>query len=209
MNDNDAYHNNYILNHQSDIFNQKDLSRRELPYSQKAHISSISNQARSNFITWDDSNDGANLTIPNNTSRKRFIISRQPMKLKHKKLEEKLYSVDDVPNNTNGNQKNKETLFMGNYEGDEYKIKKEKNKDYNPNIYFKTKKPAQIKIEQFYGNLRRRNKPAIQRTRTDEKQYNTIKESLEYFASLPYWDIEEEVLKEVKQALKAVKEATN
>lgn len=28
-------------------------------------------------------------------------------------------------------------------------------------------------------------------------------------ASLPYWDIEEEALKEVKQALKAVQEATN
>ena len=174
MNDNDAYHNNYVLNHQSDIFNQKDLSRREVPYSQKAHISNISNQTTSNFITWDDSNDRANLTIPNNTSRKKFIISRPTMKLKHKKLEEKLYSVDDVPNNTNGNQKNKETLFMGNYDGDEYKIKKEKNKEYNPNIYFKTKKPAQIKIEQFYGNLRRRNKPAIQRTKTEEKQYNTI-----------------------------------
>ena len=170
----DEYHNNYTLNHQSDIFNQKDLSRREVPYSQKAHNPNISNRASCNFMNWDDSNNSANLTIPNNSSRKKFIISRQPMKLKHKKFEEKLYSVDDLPNNTNANQKNKETLFMGNYEGDEYKIKKEKNKEYNPNLYFKTKKPSQIKIEQFYGNLRKRNKPAIQRTKTEDKQYNTI-----------------------------------
>lgn len=42
-----------------------------------------------------------------------------------------------------------------------------------------------------------------------QKQYETIKNALEYFTSLPYWDIEEEALKEVKQALKAVQEATN
>ena len=129
MSEKDAYHNNYTLSPQSDIFNQKELNGREIPYSQKANISNNSNKITSNFITWDDSNDRANLKIPNNSSIKKFINSRQVTKLKHKKLEEKLYIVDDVPNNTNYNKKNKETLFMGNYDGDEYKIKKEKYKE--------------------------------------------------------------------------------
>ena len=35
-------------------------------------------------------------------------------------------------------------------------------------------------------------------------QFETIKSSLEYFADLPWWDIEPEQLAEVKEALKAV-----
>ena len=35
-------------------------------------------------------------------------------------------------------------------------------------------------------------------------QFETIKSSLEYFADLPWWDIEPEQLEEVKEALKAV-----
>ena len=38
-------------------------------------------------------------------------------------------------------------------------------------------------------------------------QFETIKNALEYFADLPWWDIEEEQLEEVKEALKAVKAA--
>lgn len=36
------------------------------------------------------------------------------------------------------------------------------------------------------------------------EQFETIKNSLEYFADLPWWDIEPEQLAEVKEALNAV-----
>lgn len=36
------------------------------------------------------------------------------------------------------------------------------------------------------------------------EQYETIKQSLEYFAELPWWDIEEEDREKIKDALKAV-----
>ena len=36
------------------------------------------------------------------------------------------------------------------------------------------------------------------------EQFATIKNALEYFADLPWWDIEEEQLEEVKEALKAI-----
>lgn len=38
-------------------------------------------------------------------------------------------------------------------------------------------------------------------------QFNTIKGSLEYFAELPWWDIEPDQLAEIKAALKAVRAA--
>ena len=76
-------------------------------------------------------------------------------------------------NNLNNNRGQKETLFIGDYNGDEYKVKKEKTADYNPDNYYKKKNPAQIKIEQLYGNAGRRNKSAIRRTKTDDNNVNT------------------------------------
>lgn len=37
-----------------------------------------------------------------------------------------------------------------------------------------------------------------------EKQYEVIKDSLEYFAKLPWWDIEDEQREEIIDALQAV-----
>ena len=85
-----------------------------------------------------------------------------------------LYSVDDGSIKAKNNKYQAETLFLGNYEGNEYKIKRDKSKEYNPDSYYKIKKPAQIKIEQIYGGEIKKNKPAIQRTKTEEKNYNSI-----------------------------------
>ena len=170
----EAFQRNFLLNHQSDIFNQKDLKRPEAPYSQKAHNPNITNKTSCNFLSWDDSKNFNNtISFPNHSMKKRFQFSRV-IKKKPKNLEEKLYSVDELPRKTCYTLGQKETLFMGNYDGEEFKIKKEKPKEYNPDIYFKTKKPEQIKIEQIYGHEVKRKKPALQRTKTEEKRYNTI-----------------------------------
>lgn len=68
--------------------------------------------------------------------------------------------------------------------------------------------PNKRELNKFIYKLHNREKGYKQIVCT-QKQYETIKNALEYFTSLPYWDIEEEALKEVKQALKAVQEATN
>ena len=51
------------------------------------------------------------------------------------------------PSNNINSSRGKKTLFIGDYNGDKYKVKKEKIKDYNPDKYCKKKKQAQIKIE--------------------------------------------------------------
>ena len=167
----EAYQKNYIINHQSDIFNQKNLERKEIPYSQKAHNPNGSNKTSFDFLTWNEINNN-NYTIPTKGKKYKFNLIK-PIK-KSKNFSEKLYSVDDSSIKTSNNKRQKETLFMGNYEGNEYKIKKDKSKEYNPDLYYKRKKPAEIKIEQIYGNVKRRNKPAIHRTKTEDKNYNTI-----------------------------------
>ena len=44
----------------------------------------------------------------------------------HQKFEEKLYS-NEPKKNIDNSRGQKETLFLGNYEGNEYKIKKDKS----------------------------------------------------------------------------------
>ena len=174
MTETDACQRNFTLNHQSDIFNQKDLTRKEIPYSQKAHNPNVSNKTTCNFMTWEDSKNINNTisSLPNHSRKKRILCSRQITKPKN--FEEKLYRVDDLPRKTFNYLGQKETLFMGDYEGNEYKIKKGKTIAYNPNLYFKMKKPNQVKLEQVYGHIIQRKKPAIQRTKTEEKRYNTL-----------------------------------
>ena len=174
MTEADACRRNFTLNHQSDIFNQKDLTSKEFQYSQKAHNPNVSNKTSCNFMTWEDSKNFNNTisSLPNYSRKKRIFCSRQIAKPKN--FEEKLYRVDDLPKKTFNYLGQRETLFMGDYEGNEYKIKKAKTNEYNPNLYFKMKKPNQVKLEQIYGHISQRKKPAIQRTKTEEKRYNTL-----------------------------------
>ena len=162
-------------NQQSDIFNQKDLNNLpEMTYSQKAHNPEIFNKTSCDFLAWKkvSKKDEELFEIRSHSMKKRIPKSRQVQKPKN--FEEKLYSVDDIPKKTDVNLGQKETLLLGDYEGKEYKIKKEKTSEYNPNLYYKKKKPAQIKIEQIYGQRNKEKKPAILRMKTDDKQYNTL-----------------------------------
>ena len=168
MSDVSAYQKNYLLNHQSDIFNQKAMTRPEPFYSQKMHRANSSNRTSFNFLDWDESKvvNTPIITKPNHTRNK------PQCQVKPKNFHEKLFSFDDQRKvKADRNQIN--TFSMGDYQGEEYKIKKQKTSSYNPGLYYKAKKPFQLKMEQIYGeDTIRKNKPAIHRTRTEEKCLN-------------------------------------
>ena len=179
MSEQDARLKNYNFNYQSDIFNQKAPVKEEYNYSHKGFQPNKSNKSSFNFLSWEDNktsiNQPSSKPIQNHIKRNQNI-EKQSQKL-HQNFEQKLYGNEPKPNIEN-NRGQKETLFLGNYEGEEYKIKREKNTDYNPNLYYKTKKPSQVKKEQAFGITNARNKPAIQRGKIDDKivEKNKIKE---------------------------------
>ena len=168
MSEIDAYHKNFIFNQQSDIFNQKASGRPEVTYFHKAQQSAINNKTSFNFLSWEESKNNNEATPISKKSRNKPNYNSKI----HKNFQEKMYTFEPS-NNLNNNRGQKETLFIGDYNGDEYKVKKEKTTDYNPDNYYKKKNPAQIKIEQLYGNVGRRNKSAIRRTKTDDNNVNT------------------------------------
>ena len=160
----------YLFNHQSDIFNLKSMTRPEPFYSQKAHRANSTNRTSYNFLDWDDSKF---VNPPIKTSKKLNHTRNKPLcQMKHKNFQEKLFSVDDqIKVKADKNQIN--TFSMGDYEGKEYKIKKQKTCDYNPGLYYKLKRPSHLKMEQIYGeDTIRKNRPAIHRTKTEERSLN-------------------------------------
>ncbi len=166
----EACKQNYLFNHQSDIFNLKSMTRPEPFYSQKAHRANSTNRTSFNFMDWDDTKF---VNPPIKTNKKLNHTRNKPLcHMKHKNFQEKLFSVDDqIKVKADRNQIN--TFSMGDYEGKEYKIKKQKTCDYNPDLYYKTKRPSQLKMEQIYGeDTIRKNKPAIHRTKTEERSLN-------------------------------------
>ena len=163
MTDQDAYSKNFAFNYQSDIFNQKAPSKPEYNYSHKGFQPTNSNQISYNFLSWDQPK--SNVPVKNSKIKRDHD---QPKQTTHNKFEEKLYS-NEPKKNIENNRGQKETLFLGNYEGEEYKVKRQKGNDYNPNLYYKTKKPEQVKIEQIYGNQKPKGKPSIQRNKVDNK----------------------------------------
>ena len=163
MTDQDAYSKNFAFNYQSDIFNQKAPSKPEYNYSHKGFQPTNSNQTSYNFLSWDQPK--SNAPVKNSKIKRDHD---QPNQTTHNKFEEKLYS-NEPKKNIENNRGQKETLFLGNYEGEEYKVKRQKGNDYNPNLYYKTKKPEQVKIEQIYGNQKPKGKPSIQRNKVDNK----------------------------------------
>ena len=168
MSENDARAKNLAFNYQSDIFNQKAPVKEEYNYSHKAFQPNSSNKASFNFLSWEDNKQNSsnqNLSHIKRTQNKEI----QKPKI-HQKFEEKLYNTEPkiISNNNRGQ---KETIFFGNYEGEEYKIKKEKNNEYNPSLHYKTKKPEQIKKEQTYGKNNEKVKPSIKRSKLEYKIY--------------------------------------
>ena len=170
MSGTNAYQSNYLFNHQSDIFNLKSIARPEPFYSQKAHRSNSSNKTSFNFLDWDESKGVIIPFIPN--KKLNYAKYKPQCQVKPKNFQEKLFSVDDKRKvKADRNQIN--TFSMGDYQGEEYKIKKQKTSSYNPDLYYKAKRPSQLKMEQIYGeDTLRKSKPAIHRTRTEEKILN-------------------------------------
>ena len=153
-------------NYQSDIFNQKAPVKEEYNYSHKGFQPNSSNKSSFNFLSWEDNKSNNKSSLNQKSNHIKRNQNKEPPKPKmHKNFEEKLFGNEPKQNFEN-NRGQKETLFFGNYEGDEYKIKKEKGNEYNPNLYYKTKKPDQIKKEQTFGVSSVRTKPAIQRSKS-------------------------------------------
>ena len=121
MSEIDAYHKNFIFNQQSDIFNQKAFGRPEVTYFHKAQQSAINNKTSFNFLSWEESKNNNEATPISKKSRNKPNYNSKI----HKNFQEKLYTFEPS-NNLNSNRGQKETLFIGDYNGDEYKVKKEK-----------------------------------------------------------------------------------
>jgi len=175
MSDQDARSKNFAFNYQSDIFNQKAPVKAEYNYSHKGFQPNSSNKSSFNFLSWEDNkSNNAKSSLNQNLNHIKRNPNNEPPKSKvHQNFEEKLYN-NEPRQNIENNRGQKETLFLGNYEGDEYKIKREKNNEYNPNLYYKTKKPDQVKKEQTFGASNQKAKPAIQRGKMDERKEEKI-----------------------------------
>ena len=176
MTDQTAYSKNFAFNHQSDIFNQKAPSKPEYNYSHKVFQQNNQNKNSYNFLFWEEPKNIVSVQ-QNSRIKRNQNIETQKQKI-HQNFEDKLYS-NEPKKNIENNRGQKETLFLGNYQGDEYKIKREKQNDYNPNIYYKTKKPEQVKVEQMYGNQIAKPKPSIQRNNKINKNENNIIQNYE------------------------------
>ena len=194
MSEQDERLKNYNFNYQSDIFNQKAPVKEEYNYSHKGFQPNKSNKSSFNFLSWEDNktskNQPSSKPIQNHIKRNQNL-EKQSQKL-HQNFEQKLYGNEPKPNIEN-NRGQKETLFLGNYDGEEYKIKREKNIDYNPNLYYKTKKPNQVKNEQTFGISKERGKPAIQRGKADDiiiEKNNTTKNNEKRNSNLESLNIE-------------------
>ena len=159
---------NYIKNQQSDIFIQKGLNKPEIEYKHKKMVSKNTFESTYNFLEWKDTTPHQNPSIkikqnPNYVSQ---ILNSNPSLTndtkynlknaaggpkKHKVFYETMFEKE--PNN-NPNKSDlysnaryqKETMNLGNYEGKEYKIKKNKSQIYDPSPYFKDKNPLKQKM---------------------------------------------------------------
>ena len=190
---------NYIKNQQSDIFIQKGLNKPEIEYKHKKMVSKNPFESTYNFLEWKDTSPHQNPSIkikqnPNYVSQ---ILNSNPSKTndtnynlknaaggpkKHKVFYEEMFEKE--PNN-NSNKSDlysnaryqKETMNLGNYEGKEYKIKKNKSQIYDPSPYFEDKNPLKQKMNLIYGgcdDLIGNYKPAINRTKRMQRSSSSI-----------------------------------
>ena len=171
---------------QSDIFIQKGLNKPEIQYTHKRLIPKDTFKSSYNFLEWNDTSPHFNPSIkikhnPNNISQilnanatnyLKYDLNKIPGKSKkHKSFYEKMLE-DEPDNNTNKSdlylnaRYQKETMNLGDYEGNEYKIKKNKSMIYDPSPYLEIKNPLKQKMDLVYGgcdDLIGNSKPAINR----------------------------------------------
>jgi len=177
---------NYIKNQQSDIFSQKGLNKPEIQYTHKRMMPKNTYTTSYNFLEWKETtpyqsplirirlnpNTFSQILNSNMTNFAKYNTNIIPGSKKHKNFSEKMFE------NEPDNHKNKsdmynhryqnETLFLGDYEGNEYKIKKNKSMIYDPSPYFEDKTPLKQKMDLIYGgseDLIGNYKPAINRNK--------------------------------------------
>ena len=188
---------NYIKYQQSDIFSQKGLNKPEIKYTHKKLIPKKTFESSYNFLEWRDMSPHFDQSIkvklnPNNISQ---ILSsktnqylnydlnkKNPKKISRKNFIQRLFETEPekVMNQSNSLNKNlnkryqKETLFIGDYDGDEYKIKRTKSVIKEPPINFGEQNPLNKKMEIIYGgneNIIGDSKPLINL----KKKYDSVK----------------------------------
>ena len=164
---------NYDKYQQSDILNQKGLNKPEISYTHKKMISNNTLDSSYNFLEWKEMSPHIDPNIkiklnPNNISQ--VLNSKKENYLKynlkaitpkriHKNFYEKMCQNEpektiDKSISLNKNMNNryqKETIFLGNYSGEEYKIKRNKTISYEPLKYLKQQNPLNIKMNFLYG----------------------------------------------------------
>ena len=165
---------NYIKYQQSDIFSQKGLNKPEIKYNHKKLIPKKTFESSYNFLEWRDMSPHYDQSIkvklnPNNisqilSSKTNQYLNYDLNKINKKKIYRKnfiqrLFEIEPekVMNQSNSLNKNlnkryqKETLFIGDYDGDEYKIKRTKSVIKEPPINFGEQNPLNKKMEIIYG----------------------------------------------------------
>ena len=164
---------NYEKYHQSDILNQKGLNKPEIKYTHKKIITKNALDASYNFLEWKEMSPhfDSNIKIksnPNNisqilnTNKEKYLkynLNAITPKRKHKNFYERLYENEPENifdksisiNKTTNKRYQKETIFLGNYSGDEYKIKKNKTVACEPLKNLKQQNPFKIKMNILYG----------------------------------------------------------
>ena len=165
---------NYIKYQQSDIFSQKGLNKPEIKYTHKKLIPKKTFESSYNFLDWRDMSPHFDQSIkvklnPNNisqilSSKTNQYLNYDLNKINKKKIYRKnfiqrLFEIEPekVMNQSNSLNKNlnkryqKETLFIGDYDGDEYKIKRTKSVIKEPPINFGEQNPLNKKMEIIYG----------------------------------------------------------
>jgi hypothetical protein len=189
---------NYMRSQQSDIFSQKGLNKPEIQYKHRKLIPRNTFKSSHNFLEWNDTSPHLNPSIkikqnPNNLSQilnsnsENYFIKYDLNKIpgrtnKHKSFYEKMYENEpdskiNKANNYLNARYQKETMNLGEYEGNEYKIKKNKSVTYDPSPFLNMKNPLNKKLDLIYGgcdDLIGDYKPAINRNNKLVKSASSI-----------------------------------
>ena len=165
---------NYEKYQQSDIFIQKGLNKPEIKYTHKKIIPKNTFDSSYNFLEWKDMFPHFDKSIKvklNRTNTSQILNSKTDkylksdldnlgIKPKRKPFYEKMYETEpenkiDLSKSLNKNintRYQKETMVLGDYKGDEYKIKKNNSTIYQPSAdYLKEKNPLKQKMDIIYG----------------------------------------------------------
>ena len=174
---------NYLRCQQSDIFRLKGLNKPEYEYKhKKKFIDTNIFKSTYDFLDYNEMSPHLDSSIkmkqnPNYLSQ--ILNSNTSKYIKRNKTSRgrpiliKMYEEEpDLKRNKSERHLNvryqKETLDLGNYEGNEYKVKKNRSVIYDPSPYFKEKSPLKRKMDFIYGgceDLIYNYKPAIYRNK--------------------------------------------